>query len=165
MHSFFYNKDPTSIIGYMDSYLMQKPPDCSFFTENGYEIHVHKEILCQTDLMCDIVKSSDCCKIEIIFSSLFKEELELMVEFLYKGQVSCSDHTAATQVISNLQELLGFPKDMNIITDQLYEDILTKVDIIEQDIDQLGAANNGRHCIKIGPKKKWKKKINFLVNM
>ena len=142
MGSVFYNEEPLATAQFLDSYLMQKPPDCSFFTEDGYEIPVHKELLCQTRLMCDIVRNSDCCKIEIIFSSLLKEELGLMVEFLYKGQISCSDNTVATQVISNLQELLGFPKDMNIITDQLYEDILTKVDIIEQDIDQLGAGNN-----------------------
>ena len=131
MGSVFYNKKPLAAVESMDSYLMQKPPDCSFFTEDGYEIPVHKELLCQTDLMCDIVRNSDCCKIEMIFSSLLREELELMVEFLYKGQISCSDNTFADQVIANLQELLGFPKYMGIITDQPYEDVLPKVEINE----------------------------------
>ena len=132
MGSVIYNKEPLAAVEYMDSYLMQKPPDCSFFTKDCYEIPVHKELLCQTNLMREIVRSSDCCKIEIIFSSLLKEELGLMVEFLYKGQISCSDNTVATQMISNLHELLGFPKNIGIITDELYGTVLEKVDNTEQ---------------------------------
>ena len=108
MGSVFYNEEPLANAQFLDSYLMQKPPDCSFFTEDGCEIPVHKELLCQTELMCEIIKRSDCNKIEIIFSELSKEELELMVEFLYRGQISCSDNTVANQVISNIQLQLLF---------------------------------------------------------
>ena len=80
--------------------------------------------------MCEIVRSFDCCcKIEIIFSSLSKEELDSMVQFLYKGQYSCSDYTFTIQLTSNLKEYLGFPNDIGIITNQFEEDNLTKVDI------------------------------------
>ena len=114
MATVFSKKEPFEIVQCMETYFMPKPPDCCFYSEDGFEIPVHKELLCQTEFMCKLVQSFDCCcKIEIIFSSLSKNELELVVQFLYNGQISCSDKTTSIQVISNLKEILGFPELLN----------------------------------------------------
>ena len=109
-------KEPKAIVDFMKSYIDGKPPDCSFFTEEGNEIPVHKEIFCQTEVMQGLIKSFGCCckKIEMIFPSVTIEELDLMVEFLYNGQFSCNDQYLAARVISNLQEFLGFSKFIDI---------------------------------------------------
>ena len=65
--------------------------------------------------MCELIKSSDCCccKIEIFFPSLAKEELEIMTSFLCTGEITYSDQSVVTKVFSNLTKLFGFPKSMS----------------------------------------------------
>ena len=112
------NKDHTRSVwkSMNNSYLKLKQPDCSFYSEEGYEIPVHKELLLQTKLMQEFVKSIDCCccKIEVFVPSLTKEELELLVEFLYCGEVICSNKSIACKVFSNLVQFFGFPECMEI---------------------------------------------------
>ena len=57
------NKDHTRSVwkSMNNSYLKLKQPDCSFYSEEGYEIPVHKELLLQTKLMQEFVKNTDCC--------------------------------------------------------------------------------------------------------
>ena len=100
-----------------DSYFMYVPPNCSLFSKDGFEVPIHKELLCQTQIMRQIVKSLECnCqKIEIIFASLSKEEIELMVEFLYSGQITNNDPLSSNLVVSNLKEILGFPDFVNFV--------------------------------------------------
>ena len=43
------NKDPLIYVKYMDYYFATQAPDCSFYSEDGYEIPVHKEVLYQTE--------------------------------------------------------------------------------------------------------------------
>ena len=46
------NKDPiTSVIKSMNSYFELKQPECSFYSEDGHEIPVHKELFSQTKLL------------------------------------------------------------------------------------------------------------------
>ena len=101
MDSIFFNENPMAIAEYMDTYLKLNPPDCNFFSEDGYKLPVHKELLYQSKAMRDIVKNFDCCctNIDIIFSTIKKNQLELMVQFLYKGQIICTDQSIATEVI------------------------------------------------------------------
>ena len=40
--------DPMVLVKYMALYFNTKPPDCSFYSEDGYEIPVHCEVLYQT---------------------------------------------------------------------------------------------------------------------
>ena len=116
MNFAFETKDPKATAKYMKSYVEAKSPDCSFYSQDGNEISVHKELFCQTEIMQGLVKSLDCCctKIEVIFSSVTIQELDLMVEFLYNGQFSCNCKYLAARVISNLQEFLGFSKNLSI---------------------------------------------------
>ncbi len=62
--------------------------------------------------MRKVVKSLDCCccKIEIFVPSVSKDQIELMVQFLYNGQFS----DLGAEVFTNLVDLLGFPKSMQI---------------------------------------------------
>ena len=118
MGSTLYKNDPNIIIEYMKSYLKSKPPDCTLFSKDGFEIPVHKELIYQTKLIPQIIKSgTDCCcsNIDIIFPSLEKKQLELMVQFLYDGQIFCPDPITATEVISNLKEFFGVPDLMDIV--------------------------------------------------
>ena len=112
------NKDHTRSVwkSMNNSYLKLKQPDCSFYSEEGYEIPIHKELLLQTKLMQEFVKSIDCCccKIEVFVPSLTKEELELLVKFLYCGEVICSNKSIACKVFSNLVQFFGFSECMEI---------------------------------------------------
>ena len=107
----FYNKDPMAVVNNMDSYFKQIPPDCSIYSEDGFEFPIHKELLYQTKLLRHMIENTntDCCKIEIMCPSLSKEELETIVNFLYKGKTFCTDQAVAFQVIDNLKHLFGFP--------------------------------------------------------
>ena len=111
MGSLLYNKDPLVIVKSIGSYCKQSPPDCGLFSADGYEIPLHKELLFQTKLMCQVLKNIDidCCKITIMFPSLTKEDLEKIVDFLYGGKIYCTNLTDATEVFNNLTQLFGFP--------------------------------------------------------
>ena len=128
----FFNKNPMAIAEYMDTYLKLNPPDCNFFSEDGYKFPVHKEILYQTKAMRDIVKNFDCCcnNIDIIFSTVNKNQLELMVQFLYRGEIVCTDQTIATEVTSIIENILGIPMDMN----ETQQDNSIKKEIIVEQI-------------------------------
>ena len=57
----------------------------------------------------------ECCNhMFIIMPSLSKYELEYLAEFLYRGQISCSDQETVSQVLSNLSKFLGFPDSMDL---------------------------------------------------
>ena len=75
MVSHFYNKDPLATVNHMDSYFKKILPDCSLFSEDGFEIPVHKEVLYQTEFMRQMLKSvnMDYCKIEILCQTILKE--------------------------------------------------------------------------------------------
>ena len=66
--------------------------------------------------MREVVKSVDCnCgKIEIFFPSVSKEEINLMVEFLYTGKISnlSANEIVVSEVHDDLTNLLGFPNCM-----------------------------------------------------
>ena len=111
MGSLLYNKDPLVLVKNMGSYYKQSPPDCGLFSEDGYEIPLHKELLFQTKLMCQMLKNvdMDCCKVTIMCPSLTKEDLEKIVDFLYGGKIYCTNLTDATEVFNNLTQLFGFP--------------------------------------------------------
>ena len=63
------NKDNLGMVNYIESDIKLQPPDCSLFSEEGFEIPIHKEVLYQTKFLQEIVKSMDCCccKVELFF--------------------------------------------------------------------------------------------------
>ena len=105
-----YNKEPMVLVRTMDSYFRTTPPDCSLYSQNNYEHPIHKELLYQTKFMRDMVVSvSPDSKIEIICHSLSKEELEVIVDFLYNGRIFCTSKIAVYRAAKNLRDLFGFP--------------------------------------------------------
>ena len=139
----YFKKEPLSLAKNIDSYLKLKPPDCSLFSGDNYEIPFHKELFYQTKFMQEIVKSLDCCccKIEIMCPSLTKQDLELMVQFLYSGKISYLNKNCMPDLISILTDILGFPiilKNNEIQTD--YEQSLKNIkeDIKEVSADSIG---------------------------
>ena len=134
MASIFYNKDPMAIVNNMDSYFKQIPPDCSIYSKDGFEFPIHKELLYQTKVLRQMIKDTDmdCCKIEIMCPSLSKEELEIIVNFLYKGKTFCTGEAVAFQVIDNLKHLFGFPSrnfDFNGTILEFFENFTSATDV------------------------------------
>ena len=107
------SKAPLVLVKNMESYFNQNPPDCSLFSQDNFEFPVHKEVLFQTRYLCEMIKNttsdSCCCKIEILCLSISKEVLQIMVDFLYSGKITCDDQKLASQVCKCLNAVFGFP--------------------------------------------------------
>ena len=71
-----------------------------------------EELLYQTKALRNIMKNFECCccSLDVIFSTVERSQLELIVQFLYKGEIICNDQNIAKEIASNLQNFLGFPK-------------------------------------------------------
>ena len=112
-----FNKDQLNLAKSMDEHLKSKPPDCSLFSEDGFEFPIHKELLYQTKLMRDMVKNNQLChcsKIDVIVPSLARKKLEQIVHFLKTGELR-SDKTAISDLLVDLTELFGFPKKIDMV--------------------------------------------------
>ena len=48
-------------------------------------------------------------KIQVICPSLTKEELEIIVHFLYSGKILSKSQAVIFEIVKNLEELFGFP--------------------------------------------------------
>ena len=107
------NKEPLALVNSMESYFKEKPPDCTLFSQDNFEFSIHKEVLYQTEYLCEMIREmnfeSDCYKIEILCTSISREELQLMVNFLYTGKISCKDENLSSEACKNLSEVFGFP--------------------------------------------------------
>lgn len=113
---FLQTKEPLALVTNMDSYFQVTPPDCSLYSQDKFEFPVHKEVLYQTKVMCDMIKSTnvkdysiDYSKIEIICPSLTKEDLQVIVNFLYTGKIYGLNQDKFDQISSILNKLFGFP--------------------------------------------------------
>ena len=110
-------KDFPGIDGdFLKSFYNKKKPDCILYSNDGYQLDIHKEILCQTKFMCKILSSTEgfCCQNLEIFCPCPAIELESMMKFLYEGQISCDTEKKCQQVLKNLTTIFGFPKDVEM---------------------------------------------------
>ena len=48
---------------------------------------------------------------------MLKEDLEMIIKFLYSGKIYCDDQIVVTKVCKNLTQLFGFPSIMKLSTD------------------------------------------------
>ena len=113
MNSVLCNQGPMALINYMSTHLKQTKPDITLLSEEKIEIMVHKEIFYQTQLMRTMIRSTDsdyCCSNVSVICSIPREELEMMVQFLYSGEVYCKNQKEANILSENLTGLFGFPK-------------------------------------------------------
>ena len=65
--------------------------------------------------------------IDVICPSVSKEELEIIVQFLYNGKLVHADETVVSEASKNLEELFGFPS--------LQGEMWTETVEIERDMD------------------------------
>ena len=65
--------------------------------------------------------------IDVICPSVSKEELEIIVQFLYNGKLVHADETVVSKASKNLEELFGFPS--------LQGEMWTETVEIERDMD------------------------------
>ena len=113
-----HSKEPLVLFDNMDSYFLTTPPDCSLFSQDNHEIQIHKELLYQTKFTREMINSVGLdFNIEVICPSLSKDELEIVVDFLYSGKILFSNEKAVSRLCMNLEELFGFP----LIQDEMSE--------------------------------------------
>ena len=113
-----HSKEPLLLFDNMDSYFLSTPPDCSLFSQDNHEIQIHKELLYQTKFTRKMINSVGLdFNIEVICPSLSKDELEIVVDFLYSGKILFSNEKTVSRLCMNLEELFGFP----LIQDEMSE--------------------------------------------
>ena len=113
MNSFLCSEGPMALINYMETHLKHTKPDITLLSEEKVGIMVHKEIFYQTQLMRTMIRSTDsdyCCSNVSVICSIPREELEMMVQFIYSGEVYCKNQKEANILSENLTGLFGFPK-------------------------------------------------------
>ena len=102
-----------ALINYMETYFKNTTPDITLISEENFKINVHKEMFYQTHLMRTMIKSTDsdyCCSKVSVICSIPKEELKLIVQFLYSGKLFFKNQKELSQLSENLSGLFGFPK-------------------------------------------------------
>ena len=96
-----------------------KETDCILFSQEGTKFTIHKEVLVQTKLMRNILKSAigmDYQELEI-FCPCSENELESIVDFLYKGQISDEIYDIAN-IQDNLIKIFSFPERLLSVEDR-----------------------------------------------
>ena len=81
------NHHNIAVKDYMESHLMNKPPDCILYSEDGTEFTTHKELLGQTKFMRTLLKSANCCGTIEIICPCSKAELGQLIEFVIGGKI------------------------------------------------------------------------------
>ena len=111
MNCVLYNQEPLALAQNMRSYFKCNPPDCRIISQDNSGLMIHKELLYQTKVLCEMVRSVDVenSNIEILCPDLTKHEIQILIRFLYTGEISCQDQIVASEVSSNLTKLFGFP--------------------------------------------------------
>ena len=111
MNCVLYNQEPFALVQNMSSYFKCNPPDCRIISQDNSEHMIHKELLYQTKFLCEMVRSVDSenSNIDILCPDFTKQEIQILVRFLYTGEISCQDQIVASEVSSILTKLFGFP--------------------------------------------------------
>ena len=99
-----------------------------FYSKDNFQILIHKELLYQTKFMREMISGIGIdSNIDVICPSVSKEELEIIVQFLYNGKLVHADETVVSKASKNLEELFGFPS--------LQGEVWTETVEIERDMD------------------------------
>ena len=107
------NQEPMALTKYIETYFKDTTPDIHLFSQDNFEIPIHKELFYQTRLMRSMIKSANfdyCCSKASVLCPMSREELEMIVQFLYGGKLFCKNQEEAAQVSENLKKLFGFPQ-------------------------------------------------------
>ena len=98
---------------FIKSFYSKKQADCILYSNEGSQFEIHKEILCQSKFMCNLLSDSEwfCCQNLEIFLPCSANELKYLVTFLYEGQINCESETNCQQILENLSKIFGFPTE------------------------------------------------------
>ena len=74
---------------FVSLYLKGKEPNCTLYSQEGMKFSIHKEVLYPAKLISNIFSDANqvCCKTIEIFCPCSKDEMELIVKFLYRQSV------------------------------------------------------------------------------
>ena len=91
----------------------KKQADCILYSNEGSQFEIHKEILCQSKFMCNILSETEwfCCQNLEVLLPCSANELKYLVTFLYEGQINCESETNCQQILENLATIFGFPTE------------------------------------------------------
>ena len=113
MVSTLQSKEPMAIAKSMDSYFQTATSDFVLISKEFCKLPIHKELFYQTEFMRSMIKSAgfeDCCStLEIFCPFVTIDQLEGIVQFLYKGTISIEHQAIASEISSLLTILFGFP--------------------------------------------------------
>ena len=100
----------------LNVYTKTKSPDCILYSQDGSKFKVYKEIFCQTSFQRKILSTAteNCCRTLEILCPCTKEELELLVNFLYDGEINISNASVSRKFKENLIKIFGYPKELSL---------------------------------------------------
>jgi hypothetical protein len=107
MNRLLNSQEPLALTNYMETYF-KHTLQISLFYQDNFEIPIHKEVFYQTQLMHSMVKTTNydyCCSKVSVICSLQNEELKMIAQFLYNGELIYMNQEEATQISRNLTEL------------------------------------------------------------
>ena len=105
---------------FIDFLTKNKDTDCILFSQEGTKFTIHKEVLIQTKLMRNILKSAigmDYKELEI-FCPCSENELESIVDFLYDGQIPDQTVNDIANIQDNLIKIFSFPERLLSVEDR-----------------------------------------------
>ena len=110
------NHNATIIEHCFNDDLKNKPSNCILYSQDGSEFKIHREILCQTQFLREILMSTKdlCCETLEILCPCSKTELKHLVNFLYDGEIHCKNKKTSTKIQENLSKIFGFPEYLNL---------------------------------------------------
>ena len=98
---------------FFQTFLQNKEPSCILYSKEGKKFNIHKEILYQSNLMKNVLKSSNnfCCRDIEIFCPCTEDEMRQMVNFLYTGTISYTKQSNIYKFMETISEIFGFPEE------------------------------------------------------
>ena len=114
----------------VESSLMNKDPNCALYSKEGKRFSVHKEILYQTQFMRNIMISANvsCCSGLEIFCPCSEIELEEILNFFYKGEISFSNVNDLNRISDNLTKIFGYPEKLPFLEEQTFVKTPARID-------------------------------------
>ena len=99
-------------------FLVKNHPTCKLYSQDGFYVKCHKEVLIQTPFLRKLLKNSSSCnhsstdQIDILFPFVSQQILEKINVFLYTGEVESTNREEIDQICRILAKNLEFPLDL-----------------------------------------------------
>ena len=105
-------------------FLVKNHPTCKLYSQDGFFVKCHKEVLIQTPFLRKLLKDSSNCshfseQVDIFFPFVNHQILEQINIFLYTGEIDARKNEEIDQICEILVKVLGFPLDLPSKTSHL----------------------------------------------